>query len=85
MNFDGIEDIELEARFSKLYDEIMAGLDSLPKATWLPEYKQAKRELQEKEVTFHAVGAELARRVHERSLAWDLAFPELTGKADDNA
>ena len=69
--FDGQTDTDLEARFQDLYEQIMAGFDSLPKATWTPEYRAAMRDIQNHEIQFRAIGIELARRLNERAARWN--------------
>jgi hypothetical protein len=81
--YAGIDDAELEACFEQLYDKNMAAFDQLPAATWTPEYKQAKREIQLDTIELHSVGAELARRFAERTDAMMLAFPELFAAGRD--
>jgi hypothetical protein len=69
--YDGQTETELEARFQDLYTQIMGGLDSLPLATWTPEYRAAKREIQTWEIEFRVIGTELARRLNERAARWN--------------
>ena len=69
--YDGQTDAELEDRFQDLYAEIMGGFDSLPIATWTPEYRAAMRAIQAREVEFRAIGTELARRLSERAARWN--------------
>jgi hypothetical protein len=85
--YDGQTDAELEARFQDLYLQIMGGLDSLPLATWTPEYRAAMREVQVWKIEFHTIGAELARRLNERASRWnetmDAALQGIIDGADD--
>ena len=69
--FTGITDAELETQFADLYRQIMAGFDSLPIATWTPQYRAAMRDIQVIEVQFRAIGTELARRLTERTARWN--------------
>ena len=68
---------ELEARADDLYTAIMAALDSLPAATWTPEYREAKRQVQAMEIEFRAVCLELSTRLHARAVAWN-ELPDVT-------
>jgi hypothetical protein len=68
--YHGQQDIELEARCADLYQQIMAGFDSLPRATWTPEYRIAIRAIQGQEIEFRAICTELARRLEERAARW---------------
>lgn len=70
-------DAELEARADDLYTAIMAALDSLPAATWTPEYREAKRKVQAMEIEFRAVCLELSTRLHARAVAWN-ELPDVT-------
>ena len=69
--FTGTSDTDLEARCADLYQQIMAGFDSLPLATWTPEYRVAIRAIQGQEIEFRAICTELARRLAERTADWD--------------
>jgi hypothetical protein len=69
--FDGQTDTELEGIFQDLFRQIMAGFDSLPLATWTPEYRAAMRDIQAREIEFRAIGIELARRLNERAARWN--------------
>jgi hypothetical protein len=69
--YDGQQDIELEARCTDLYQQIMAGFDSLPRATWTAEYRIAIRAIQAQEIEFRAICTELGRRIEERAARWD--------------
>jgi hypothetical protein len=69
--YDGQQDIELEARCTDLYQQIMAGFDSLPRATWTAEYRIAIRAIQAQEIEFRAICTELRRRIEERAARWD--------------
>jgi hypothetical protein len=69
--YDGQTDTELEARADDLYEQIMAGFDSLPPATYSAEYKDAKREIQGQEIEFRGLCVELARRLNERAARWN--------------
>jgi hypothetical protein len=82
--YDSHTDIELEARCDDLYQQIMAGFDSLPRATWTPEYRIAIRAIQAQEIQFRAITTELARRTANRATArWDTATDaELDGIID---
>jgi hypothetical protein len=68
--YEGQTDAELEARADDLYEQIMAGFDSLPLATWTPEYRAAKRAIQGREIQYRAICVELARRFAERTVSW---------------
>jgi hypothetical protein len=69
--FDGQTDTDLEGIFQDLYRQIMTGFDSLPLATWTPEYRAAIRDIQAREIEFRAIGIELARRLNERAAHWN--------------
>ena len=69
--YDGQTDTDLEARFQDLYAQIMGDFDSLPLATWTPEYRAAMRDIQVREIEFRAIGIELARRLNERAARWN--------------
>ena len=69
--FDGQTDTDLEGIFQDLYRQIMTGFDSLPLATWTPEYRAAMRDIQAREIEFRAIGIELARRLSERAARWN--------------
>lgn len=69
--FSTASDIDLEARCADLYQQIMAGFDSLPLATWTPEYRVAIRAIQGQEIEFRAICTELARRLAERAARWN--------------
>ena len=69
--YDGQADTELEARADDLYEQIMAGFDSLPPATYSAEYKAAKREIRGQEIEFRGLCVELARRLNERTARWN--------------
>jgi hypothetical protein len=71
--YASLTDTELEARFDDLYSQIMAGFDSLPRATWTEQYRAAIREIRGQEVQFRAIGTELARRLAERTAPRGLA------------
>lgn len=85
--YENRTDAELEARFADLYQQIMAGFDSLPKATWTEQYRAAIREIQGQEIQFRAIGIELARRLTERAARWnetmDAALQGIIDGADD--
>jgi aryl carrier-like protein len=85
--YDGQTDSELEARADDLYQQIMAGFDSLPLATWTPEYRAAHRDIQAREIQFRALCIELARRSAERAARWnetmDAALKGIIDGADD--
>lgn len=87
MDYDGITDTELEARFADLYRQIMAAFDSLPAATWTPEYRAAKRDIQVREIELRGVGIELARRLAERAARFseiiDGALADLEAAGDE--
>jgi hypothetical protein len=87
--YDGQADTELEARFQDLYTQIMGGFDSLPRATWTPEYRAAMRDIQTCEIEFRAIGIELARRLNERAARWnetmDAALKGIIDEAADDA
>jgi hypothetical protein len=86
--YDGQTDTDLEERFQDLYAQIMAGFDSLPAATWTPEYRAAMRDIQTREIEFRAIGTELARRLTERASRWnetmDAALKGIIREADGN-
>jgi hypothetical protein len=65
--YDQQTDRDLEERFQDLYVQIMGAFDSLPLATWTPEYRAARREIQTWEIEFRTIGTELARRLNERA------------------
>jgi hypothetical protein len=71
--YDGQADSELETRCADLYQQIMAGFDSLPLATWTPEYRVAIRAIQGQEIEFRGITVELARRLAERTARWNEA------------
>ena len=87
--YDQQTDTELEERFQDLYLQIMGGFDSLPLATWTPEYRAARREIQTWEIEFRAIGTELARRLNERAARWnetmDAALQGIISEADGDA
>ena len=84
--YDGQGDAELEARADDLYQQIMAGFDSLPLATWTAEYRAAKREIQGCEIQYRSICTELARRLNERAARWNETMDAaLTGIIDQAA
>jgi hypothetical protein len=71
--YASLTDTELEARCDDLYQQIMAGFDSLPVATWTEEYQAAIREICGQEIQFRAITVELSRRHAERTRPRGLA------------